>query len=312
MMNSPVAQTQVPSSEPITFPPGVAFRAGRYVPISDAHISVLDWGFLHSDATYDTVHVWDGRFFRLDLHIDRFFESMRQLRLSPGYTRDEVRGILVECVRRSGHRNAYVDMICTRGISPTFSRDPREAVNQFIAFALPFNSVASERQLRDGLSVAIIDRWRLPPRTVPSEVKNFHWIDLVTALFEGYDREAETVLVRDFEGNIAEGPGFNIFVVREGTLLTPAKNILPGITRRTVMDICNLIGRGVELGVVSDADLLGADEIFITSTAGGVMPVTRVDGIAIGTGEVGPITRELMKIYWELHRDPAWTVEVNY
>ena len=120
-----------------SFPPGVAYVDGRYCAMSEAKISVLDWGFLRSDATYDVAHVWKGRFFRLDTHIDRFLNSVERLRLTLPVGRDELVDILNECVRRSKLREAYVEMICTRGFSPTFSRDPRDAVNTFMAFAIP-------------------------------------------------------------------------------------------------------------------------------------------------------------------------------
>lgn len=130
---------------------------GQYLPMSEAKISVLDWGFLHSDATYDTVHVWNGRFFRLDLHLDRFLGGMERLRMKLPYDRDQIAAILENCVALSGHKASYVEMICTRGSSPTFSRDPRQSENRFIAFAVPYGSVANEEQLRRGLHVAISD-----------------------------------------------------------------------------------------------------------------------------------------------------------
>ena len=99
--------------------PGCAFLEGRFVPMSEAKISVLDWGFLRSDATYDVVHVWRGKFFRLDRHIERFHQSMRNLRLQAPYDREAIARILAECVRRSGLGDAYVEMITTRGLSPT-------------------------------------------------------------------------------------------------------------------------------------------------------------------------------------------------
>ncbi|MER8970843.1 aminotransferase class IV, partial [Mesorhizobium sp. M0808] len=126
------------------YPVGVAFMDGQYLPMSEAKISVLDWGLLHSDATYDTVHVWDSRFFRLDLHLDRFFGGIERLRMKLPYDRVEIESILANCVALSGHKSAYVEMICTRGSSPTFSRDPRQAENRFIAFAVPFGSVANK------------------------------------------------------------------------------------------------------------------------------------------------------------------------
>ncbi|RUZ59423.1 branched-chain amino acid transferase, partial [Mesorhizobium sp. M7A.F.Ca.US.003.02.2.1] len=108
--------------DPHSYPDGIAFLDGQYLPMSQAKISVLDWGFLHSDATYDTVHVWNGRFFRLDLHLDRFLGGLEKLRMTIPFDRDGVTEILHNCVALSGHRAAYVEMLCTRGASPTFSR----------------------------------------------------------------------------------------------------------------------------------------------------------------------------------------------
>ncbi len=126
------------------FPPGVAWIDGDYRPMAEAKISVLDWGFLRSDATYDVVHVWRGRFFRLDMHLDRFLRSVEKLRLSLPVDRAGLTEILMQCVRRSGFEDAYVEMICTRGHAPDFSRDPRDAINRLIVFAVPFGWIATE------------------------------------------------------------------------------------------------------------------------------------------------------------------------
>ncbi|RWC13950.1 MAG: branched-chain amino acid transferase [Mesorhizobium sp.] len=298
--------------DPHAYPDGVAFLDGQYLPMSQAKISVLDWGFLHSDATYDTVHVWDGRFFRLDLHLDRFFGGLEKLRMTIPFDRDGVAEILHNCVALSGHRAAYVEMLCTRGASPTFSRDPRQAINRFMAFAVPFGSVANAEQLRTGLHVAISDKVRIPPASIDPSIKNYHWLDLVRGLYDAYDRSADTALILDFNGNVAEGPGFNVFCVRDGRLTTPAVGVLPGITRRTVFDLCAEIGLAVKAEAVGVAALKGADEVFITSTAGGIMPVTTIDGAPVADGKVGPITERLMALYWKRHEDPAWSSAVRY
>lgn len=294
------------------YPAGVAFSDGQYLPMSEAKISVLDWGFLHSDATYDTVHVWNGKFFRLDLHLDRFFAGMERLRMKVPYDREEITKILHNCVALSGHKAAYVEMICTRGTSPTFSRDPRQAENRFMAFSVPFGSVANEEQLKRGLRIAISETMRIPPKSVDPTIKNYHWLDLIKGLFEAYDAGAETALVLDTNENIAEGPGFNVFLVKDGVLKTPAYGVLPGITRRTVFDLCKEISLPVLADNISRDELKQADEVFITSTAGGIMPVTRVDSSLIGTGEVGDVTRALMDLYWKKHDDPAWSTAVDY
>ncbi|WP_353017475.1 aminotransferase class IV [Mesorhizobium sp. M1405] len=294
------------------YPDGVVFMDGQYLPMSEAKISVLDWGFLHSDATYDTVHVWNGRFFRLDLHLDRFFGGMERLRMKLPYDRENIASILNNCVALSGHRSAYVEMICTRGSSPTFSRDPRQAENRFIAFAVPFGSVANKEQLERGLHVAISETVRIPPKSVDPAIKNYHWLDLVKGLFDAYDMGAETALILDTNGHIAEGPGFNVFVVKDGSLRTPAFGVLPGITRRTVFDLCAEIGLSATAVDVSCAEIKAADEVFITSTAGGIMPVTRIDDTAIANGLVGSITRRLMDLYWQKHDEPAWSTAIVY
>ncbi|RWO65689.1 MAG: branched-chain amino acid transferase [Mesorhizobium sp.] len=298
--------------DPHSYPEGVAFLDGQYLPMSQAKISVLDWGFLHSDATYDTVHVWNGRFFRLDLHLERFFGGLEKLRMIIPFDRKGVAEILHNCVALSGHRAAYVEMLCTRGASPTFSRDPRQAVNRFMAFAVPFGSVANAEQLQRGLRVAISEKMRIPPASIDPAIKNYHWLDLVRGLYDAYDRGAETALILDFNGNVAEGPGFNVFCVRDGKLSTPSIGVLPGITRRTVFDLCAEEGLAATATDVSVTALREADEVFITSTAGGIMPVTEIDGAAIANGKVGPTTSRLMARYWQKHDDPAWSSQVNY
>jgi branched-chain amino acid aminotransferase len=293
------------------FPPGTAYIDGRFCPISEARISVLDWGFLRSDATYDVVHVWQRRFFRLDAHLDRFLASVATLRLALPFDRAALAETLKECVRRSGLDDAYVEMICTRGFSPEFSRDPRAAVNRFIAFAIPFGWIADEEQRRRGLHLAIAEVRRIPPQSVDPRVKNYHWLDLVTGLFEAYDRGAENVLLCDLEGNVTEGAGFNLFAVTGGRVLTPASGVLEGITRATVLELCAELGLPAETGKVSAEALMAADEVFITSTAGGIMPVARIDHAAIGGGKPGRLTGKLTELYWAKHEDPAWTTPVD-
>jgi branched-chain amino acid aminotransferase len=293
------------------FPPGAAYMDGRFCALSEARISVLDWGFLRSDATYDVVHVWRRRFFRLDVHLDRFLASVAKLRLSLPFDRAALAGILKECVRRSGLDDAYVEMICTRGFSPSFSRDPRDAENRFIAFAIPFGWVADQEQRRRGLHLAIAEARRIPPESVDPRVKNYHWLDLVAGLFEAYDRGAENVLLLDLEGNVAEGPGFNLFAVKGGAVTTPARGVLEGVTRRTALELCAELAVPAEAGRLSAAALKDADEVFITSTAGGIMPVTRIDGSPIGDGTPGDVTGRLTELYWQKHDDPAWTTAVD-
>jgi branched-chain amino acid aminotransferase len=308
----PLPQLSLKYVNPHICPQGVAYQDGQYIPVSEAKISVLDYGFLHSDATYDTVHVWDGAFFRLDPHLDRFFSNLGRLRMQIPYDREQVRLILHNCVALSGHRNAYVEMLCTRGGSPNFSRDPRDAVNRFAAFAVPFGSVANEEQLARGLRVQITDIVRIPPDSIDPSIKNYHWLDLTAGLFDAYDQGAETAFLKDARGNITEGPGFNVFALCGEQLVTPLSGVLPGITRRTVFDICQTLGIAAEACELSPETLMQAGEVFITSTAGGIMPVTQLCGVPVGDGRPGPMTERIGRTYWEWHRDPAYSESVAY
>lgn len=294
------------------FSRGCAWQRGHYVPVDQASIPITDWGFLRSDATYDVVTVWQGAFFRLDAHLDRFFESCRRFRLDPGRPREAVAEILAGCVRRGGLRESYVEMIVTRGQPPWGSRDPRQAVNRFHAFAVPYVWIASEEQRRRGLNVVVSDVQRIPPSSVDPRAKNYHWNDLTMGLLGALDAGGDTVLLTDAAGHVVEGPGFNVFAVVDGGLVTPAEGVLEGITRRTVIELAQSLGIPVALRPLPAQELRSADEAFLSSSGGGVLPVTRVDGQAVGGGEVGPVTRRLLQAYWDLHRDPRYSTPVEY
>lgn len=291
---------------------GAAFVDGVYTPIGEARIPILDWGFLRSDATYDVVHVWRGRFFRLSDHLQRFQRSCERLHLRPPYEDEELRAILNECVRLSGLRNAYVEMVCTRGVPPPGSRDPRACRNAFFAFAVPFVWIVPPEHQERGAHLVVSGVPRIPPASVDPTVKNYHWADLTRGLFEAFERGGDTVVLVDAQGNVSEGPGFNVFCVKEGRVFTPEGSVLEGITRRTVMELCAEIGVCCTAGALSPGELRNADEVFLSSTAGGLMPVTRVDGQPVDDGRPGPITVRLRKLYWTKHEDPAWTTVVDY
>lgn len=294
------------------FSTGCAWQRGQYVPIAQASVPLTDWGFLRSDATYDVVTVWDGAFFRLDAHLDRFFASCARFRLDPGRSRADVADILAGCVRRSGLRSSYVEMIVTRGQPPWGSRDPRQAANQFHAFAVPYVWIANEEQRRRGLHVIVSDVRRIPPASVDPRAKNYHWNDLTMGLLGALDAGGDTVLLTDDAGNVVEGPGFNVFALVDGTLVTPAEGVLEGITRRTVLEMAASLGIPVAQRALPAAQFRGAAEAFLSSSGGGVLPVTRVDHAPVGDGQVGPVTRRLVETYWAWHRDPRYSTPVAY
>ena len=294
------------------FSDGVAYVGGRYLPIAQASIPMTDWGFLRSDATYDVVSVWDGAYFRLDAHMERFLRSCKRWRLDPGLGVTAITDILSQCVRQSGLRAAYVEMICTRGKPPWGSRDPRQAVNQFFAFAVPYVWLANEQQRRDGLHVMVSDVQRISPRSVDPTAKNYHWNDLTMGLLGALDAGADSVLLVDASGNVVEGPGFNVFCVIDGVIVTPNEGMLEGVSRRTVIEMAQSLGLQIDLRALPSDQLRQSQEVFLSTSGGGVLPVTRVDHRLIGDGKPGPVTHRLVDTYWAWHKLPAYSVPIDY
>jgi branched-chain amino acid aminotransferase len=287
------------------FKDGIAFVEGAFCPIHEARISLLDWGFLRSDACQDTVSVWNGAFFRLDDHLQRFERSFSRLRMTCPYDRDELRGLAVEAVRLTGFRDAYLQLIMTRGRPPIGSRDLRLAKNNFFLFCVPYISIATPQQKEQGLHLIVSDIRRIPPASVDPTVKTYHWLDFEMGLFEAYDRGGDTVVLTDEDGNVTEGPGFNLFAVKDGRLLTPDVGCLDGMTRDTVFELCAETNLDCVPGPIPRGDLVGMDEMFISSTAGGIMPISKVDGQKIGPLPTGPVTERLQKLYWS-KRSQGW------
>lgn len=290
---------------------GCAFVDDAYVPLSEAKISLFDWGFTRSDATYDVASTWQGAFFRLDAHLERFFASMEKLRLSIPYTREDVRQILHGCVRAGGLRDAYVAMVCTRGVPPRGARDPRLARNRFYAYALPYVWIATREKQQQGIDLHVSRRVRIAPESVDPTVKNYHWLDLVQSLFDAYDRGHDTSCVVDALGHVTEGPGFNVFMVKDGTVYTPGRGVLEGISRRTAIELCQRLGLPVRVEPVPVEFFRSADEVFLTSTGGGILPIARLDGQPLPAFP-GVITTRLSEAYWAIHEEDAYRDPVDY
>ena len=293
------------------FPQGYAWIDNKYVELAEAKIPILDWGFLRSDATYDVVHVWKGRFFRLDKHIDRFFESTKKLRMPCQISRDELKKILANCVIKGKLENAYVEMIQTRGMSPKFVRDPRLATPRVMAFAVPFGWILKQEDFEKGLNVLLTDIKRIPPSSVDPTIKNYHWMDLVTGMLDAYEKGNDTAVLVDENNNITEGPGFNLFCINDSGIFTPDHGVLEGITRQSIFDLAKELHLPIMKKSISVDELYNAKELFATSTAGGIMPITRVSGQEIGKGSVGSLTRQLHKLYWEKHSDDSWSTSIS-
>lgn len=300
----------------MTAPPyaaGTAYIDGRYMPVAEAAIPITDWGYRRSDVTYDVVGVREGAFFRLDDHIRRFRASMQAMRLNPRENDDEIKAVLHRCVALSGLRNAYVAMDCLRGRpAPGQPYHPAYARNYLAAFAIPWVSLLQPEAMRRGAHLIVADTLRIPPRSVDPRAKNFHWADLTRGQFEALDRRADFCVLLDERGTVTEGPGFNVFVVRDGKVATPDAGVLEGITRRSVIELCQEAGIDIQVRPVPVTELRDADEIFLATTAGGIMPASRIDGRIMGNDRPGPLSCKLHDLFWARRAQGWHATPVDY
>lgn len=292
---------------------GMGFMDGAYMPISEMRIPVTDMGFQLGDMCYDAIHVHKGSFFRLKDHLDRWENSIRERRYTTlGFDRDQVAEILNGCVARGRLKDSMITFVATRGSPSTAHKDLRTCNNRFMVWALPYYKVFSDEEERAGSDIVIADTIRIPPESVDPRVKNFGRLDFVRALFEAYDRDAKYAVLLDRDDNVTEGRGWNIFALRGGVLMSPDSGVLEGITRRTVVELSGKLNIECRLTKVPAKTLREADEVFITSTAGGIMPVRSIDKKPVGDGTPGPVTSRLIDLYWKLHEDPAYSTPVRY
>lgn len=295
------------------FAKGCAWIEGEYVPIAEARIPILDAGFTRSDLTYDVAGVWQGRFFRLEDHLDRLIRGCGQIRLTLPMPRDQVRGIMIETVRRSGLRDAYVQVIVTRGAGAPGERDSRTWTSRLYAYAIPYVWIVVPEMQEVGVDVIVAQHTRrIPSDSLDPTVKNFQWGDFVRGQYEAYDRGSSLAILAGANDLVTEGPGVNIFACVDGVLRTPDSGVLHGITRKTALEIAAEAGISLAVGDLGVGELSRASEIFLTSTAGGVMPVANLDGAPVGNGKPGPITARIRERYWALHSDPQFSFAVDY
>lgn len=293
---------------------GIAWIQGEYVPLHEARIPLLDEGFMHSDLTYDVPSVWDGRFFRLDDHLDRLQASCEKMRLHIPLPREEVKRVLVEMVAKSGIRDAFVELIVTRGLKGVRGHTPGQTwKNHLYMFIQPFVWVM-EPEMQPVGGNAIIARTvkRISPGSFDPTVKNLQWGDLTRGLFEAADRGAVYPFLTDGDMNLTEGSGFNIVLIKDGVLYTPDRGVLEGITRKSVIDVAKSFDLPVKIEFVPTELAYNCDEIFMCTTAGGIMPITELDGKPIKDGKIGPITKKIWDGYWDIHYDPTYTFEIDY
>ncbi|GCB23449.1 putative branched-chain-amino-acid aminotransferase [Aspergillus awamori] len=292
---------------------GIAWVEGQLVSLREARIPLIDQGFLRSDLTYDVTSVWDGRFFRLDDHLSRLELACAKSRLKLPISRDEVKESLVRMVAQSGIRDAYVALIVTRGLQSVRGAKPEDLVNNLYMFVQPYVWVMEPEVQRVGGS-AVVTRTvrRVPPGAIDPTVKNLQWGDLTRGMLEAADRGSMYPFLTDGDGHLTEGSGYNIVLIKDGAIYTPDRGVLHGVTRTSVIDVARACGIQVYLEAVPVELVYRCDEIFMCTTAGGIMPITELDGKLVNGGRIGPITKKIWDGYCGMHYDPAYSFAVSY
>jgi branched-subunit amino acid aminotransferase/4-amino-4-deoxychorismate lyase len=293
---------------------GIAWVEGQYTPLQEARIPLLDQGFMHSDLTYDVPSVWDGRFFRLDDHLDRLEASCAKMRLRLPLPREKVKAILVDMVDKSGIRDAFVELIVTRGLKGVRGAKPGDLDrNNLYMFVQPYVWVMDpEDQPVGGKAIIARTVRRISPGSIDPTIKNLQWGDLIRGLFEASDRGATYPFLTDGDANITEGSGFNICLIKDGVLYTPDRGVLQGITRKSVIDAAKAAGIEVRVEFVPTELAYRADEILMCTTAGGIMPITTLDDKPVADGKVGPLTKKIWDGYWGMHYDDKYSFKIDY
>ena len=287
---------------------GVVFMNSEYVAPEDAKMSIFDAGFIYSDVVYDALSSWGEYIFRLDEHIERFSMSCEGFRLENPYSHDEMRQIVAECVHRSGLDSTYIKLELSRGVIPNAEdgRDLRKAEQRFVACAVPYIWLWGEEKSKSGGNIHVSDRYkRIPDESVDSRFKNYARPDFIQARLDAYEIGCDDCVLVGLDGALTEGSGSNVMLVKDGRIGTPDANVLLGVTRRTALELCELEGIPFDVRRVEPEELHEAEEVFATSGAGGILPITAIDNKPVGGGSIGPVTERLRELYWA-KRDEGW------
>ena len=278
------------------------FLNGELVPESQAGIPIRDRGFIYGDAVFDAARTFNGVPFKLAEHVKRLYDSLRYVRIDPGMGMDEMEDWSRKVVEHNypllpPGQDMWVMQRITRGVEGAESA-PTVLIE---THAIPF--VARAPLYRDGARVTTPSVPRVPPRFMSPRAKTHNYLNLVLGDLEaqGTDPGSWAVLL-DEAGNLTEGRGSNIFLVKDGTVATPkGQYVLEGITRRTVLDLADGLGFDTAECDLDLFDAYTADEAFLTSTSLCICPVSSVNGTSIGSGRPpGPATRQLMQAFSDL------------
>ena len=276
----------------------IVYLNGEFMPLENARVPVLDRGFIFGDGVYEVIPVYSRRPFRLPEHLARFKRSHDAIRLDYPLTDAEWTRLVHDLIQRHGGDDQSIYLQVTRGVAKRDHAFPKDAVPTVFAMSSPLSTPSREAIENGVATVSAVDyRWQRCDIKSTSLLAN-----CLLRQVAADSGAAEVVMFRD--GFLTEGSSSNVFVVRNGTILAPPKDhrVLPGITYDVVLELANNNRLACEVRPVSEEEVRGADELWVTSSTKEVLAVTTLDGKAVGTGKPGPVFRRIHQLYQEFKR----------
>ncbi len=282
---------------------------GKLVPERDARISVFDHGLLYGDGVFEGIRTYNGRVFELDAHIRRLYDSAKAICMEIPMTPDGMKKAVARTCRENNTMNGYVRLVVTRGVgnlglNPYLCKRPQVII---IAAAI---QLYPQELYDEGLTLITVATPRNTAEAVNPRIKSLNYLNNVLAKIEAINGGCLEAVMLNGDGTVAEATGDNIFILRDGNLVTPSvdSGILEGITRDVVMRLARAADIPVQEKRLSRYDLYTADEVFLTGTAAEVVGVAKIDARTIGEGRPGPVTRMLMERYREYAHETGYPI----
>ena len=278
-----------------------AWLNGTLVDVPNATITVLDHGVLYGDGVFEGIRAYGGKIFQLHAHVDRLLASAEKIRLTIPQTRQEICDALAETQEANGIVDGYFRLVVTRGYG-TLGLNPFKCPTPNV-FVIATNQIVlyTPEMYENGLNVIIAKTVRTSPTMLDPSVKSLNYLNNIMARIEAVDAGAQEAVMLNARGKVAECTGDNIFIVRDGQVVTPptSAGVLVGVTRSVVIRLAEQLDIPLVEADITPEELCTADECFLTGTAAEVIAVTKVDDCTIGEGKAGPVTTRLLEAFHE-------------
>lgn len=277
----------------------IVYVNGEFKLQSQAMISVFDRVVSYGDGVFDTLVARNGYVFKVDQHLDRLFCSANAVKINLQKSREEIKNIVLEAIRRNQVKDCYVKIVVTRGIGWIPLMSGRiEPHTTMIIFVSPLaGAVLPEEKIRQGAKLLSTTIKRTHPESLDPRIKSVNYQANILMRREAVEGGADEAVAYGFDGYVAEGGGDNIWIVKGKVLMTPGHGVLEGITRETVLEIAQQLGYTAVTTNLNRYDLYQADEVFLSSTAGGIIPVIEIDHRPVGNGTPGRVTMQVQEAY---------------